>query len=147
MRVMKLLRYLLIGAIIVGWGTAIAGERVSVIREIANVRAQPDTKSDTLWQVEKYHPLEVLQKKGKWYRFKDFEGDIGWIHSSLVGKVPTIIVRVRRANIRSGPGTQFDLTFDADKGTPFKVLETKGRWKKIRHADGDEGWIFNSLIW
>ncbi len=147
MRQRKLLRYVLIGALIVGWGTAFAGERISVIKDIANVRALPNTKSDTLWQVEKYHPLQVLEKKGKWYRFKDFEGDSGWIHSSLVGKDPTVIVRVRRANIRTGPGTQYDLAFDANKGTPFKVLETKGRWKKVRHADGDEGWIFNSLIW
>ncbi len=147
MRQRKLLRYVLIGALIVGWGTAFAGERISVIKDIANVRALPNTKSDTLWQVEKYHPLQVLEKKGKWYRFKDFEGDSGWIHSSLVGKDPTVIVRVRRANIRTGPGTQYDLAFDANKGTPFKVLETKGRWKKVRHADGDEGWIFTSLIW
>ena len=147
MRQMNLFRYLLVGVILVVCGTAYAGERFSVIKEIANVRALPNTKSDTLWQVEKYHPLLVLEKKGKWYRFRDFEGDTGWIHSSLVAKVPTVIVRVRRANIRTGPGTKYDLVFDADKGTPFKVLETKGRWKKVRHADGDEGWIFNSLIW
>ncbi len=147
MRHMNLFRYLLMGVIIVVCGTAHAGERVSVIKEIANVRALPSTTSDTLWQVEKYHPLQVLEKKGKWYRFRDFEGDTGWIHSSLVGKVSTVIVRVRRANIRIGPGTKYDLAFDADKGTPFKVLETKGRWKKVQHADGDEGWIFNSLIW
>jgi SH3-like domain-containing protein len=144
---MNIFRYLLLTAIVLGAGTAMAAERVSVIGEIANVRALPNTQSDTLWQVEKYHPLLVLEKKGKWYRFKDFEGDTGWIHSSLVDKTPTVIVKVRRANIRTGPGTQHDLAFDADKGTPFKVLETKGRWKKIRHADGDEGWIFTSLVW
>lgn len=144
---MNIFRYLLLTAIVLGAGTAMAAERVSVIGEIANVRALPNTQSDTLWQVEKYHPLLVLEKKGKWYRFQDFEGDTGWIHSSLVDKTPTVIVKVRRANIRTGPGTQYDLAFDADKGTPFKVLETKGRWKKIRHADGDEGWIFTSLVW
>ncbi len=147
MKRMKPLSCLLLMIAIAAWGTAFAGERVAVIRDIANVRALPDTNSDTLWQVEKYHPLQIIETKGKWYHFKDFEGDSGWIHSSLVGKVATVIVRVRRANIRIGPGTQYDLAFDADKGTPFKVLETKGRWKKIRHADGDEGWIFNSLVW
>jgi SH3-like domain-containing protein len=144
---MNIFRYLLMAVVVAAPGTTLAGERVSVTRDIANVRALPGTQSDTLWQVEKYHPLQVIEKKGKWYRFKDFEGDTGWIHSSLVGKTPTVIVRVRRANIRTGPGTQYDVAFDADKGAPFKVLETKGRWKKIRHADGDEGWIFSSLVW
>jgi SH3-like domain-containing protein len=147
MRGMNILRCLLLAVIVMGVGTALAAERVSVSADIANVRAQPDTQSDTLWQVEKYHPLLVVEKRGVWDRIKDFEGDTGWIHSSLVDKTPTVIVKVQRANIRTGPGTQYDLVFDAERGTPFKVLETKGSWKKIRHADGDEGWIFSSLIW
>ena len=138
---------LMIVAVMLFSGAAMAGERVAVKGDKANVRALPDTRSDTLWQVEKYHPLLVIEKKGKWYRFKDFEGDMGWIHSSLVDHTPTVIVRVRRANIRTGPGTQHNLTFDANKGTPFKVLEEKGRWLKVEHADGDVGWIFKSLVW
>ena len=124
-----------------------AAERVAVKGSVANVRAKPSTQSDTLWQIEKYHPLLVIEKKGAWYRFRDFEGDEGWIHQSLVDKAKTVIVRVRRANVRSGPGTKHNLVFDADKGTPFKVLEKKGRWLKIMHADGDVGWIFGSLVW
>lgn len=133
--------------LIMAAGGAVAGERVAVKGNVANVRALPDTQSDTLWQVEKYHPLQVVEKKGKWYRFKDFEGDMGWIHSSLVDKTPTVIVKVNRANIRTGPGTQHNLIFDAGKGTPFKVLETKDRWLKVEHADGDVGWIFKTLTW
>ena len=120
---------------------------MSVKAETANIRAKPDTNSDTLWQVEKYYPLLILEKKDSWYRFKDFEGDMGWIHSSLVDNTPTVIVKVDRANIRADAGTQYDLIFDAERGTPFKVLEKKGRWIKIQHADGDTGWIFSSLIW
>lgn len=128
-------------------GGAAASERMAVKVEIANIRAKPDVQSDTLWQVEKYYPLLVLEKKNSWYRFKDFEGDIGWIHESLVDDTPTVIVKVERANVRADAGTQYDLVFDAQKGTPFKVLEKKGRWLKIQHADGDVGWIFNSLVW
>lgn len=145
---MKRYRFILmIVTVMLFSGVATAGERVAVKGDRANVRAQPTTQSDTLWQVEKYHPLLVIEKKGKWYRFKDFEGDMGWIHSSLVDKTPAVIVRVRRANIRTGPGTQHDLAFDANKGTPFKVLEEEGRWLKVEHADGDVGWIFKSLVW
>jgi SH3-like domain-containing protein len=147
MKGMKIFRCLLLAVIVLGVGTALAAERVSISADIANVRAQPNTQSDTLWQVEKYHPLLVVDKRGEWYHIKDFEGDTGWVHSSLVDKTPAVIVKVQRANVRTGPGTQYDLVFDAQKGTPFKVLETKGPWKKIRHADGDEGWIFSTLVW
>ena len=127
-------------------GGAAASERLAVKADIANIRAKPDLQADTLWQ-EKYYPLLILEKKDSWYRFKDFEGDIGWIHESLVDNTPTVIVKVDRANVRADAGTQYDLVFDALKGTPFKVLEKKGRWLKIQHADGDVGWIFSSLVW
>ena len=130
-----------------GIGSAAASERMAVKSDVANIRARPETASDTLWKAEKYYPLLVVEKKGPWYRFKDFEGDGGWIYSDLVDNTPTVVVKVNRANLRSGPGTQYDLVFDADKGTPFKVLEKKDRWIKVQHADGDTGWIFSSLVW
>jgi SH3-like domain-containing protein len=133
--------------LLAGIGSATASERMAVKNDVANIRAKPDTAADTLWQAEKYYPLLVIEKKQSWYRIKDFEGDGGWIHSALVDETPTVVVKVNRANLRSGPGTQYDLVFDADKGTPFKVLEKKDRWIKVQHADGDIGWVFNSLVW
>jgi SH3-like domain-containing protein len=124
-----------------------ASQRMAVKSDVANIRAKPDVNSDTLWQAEKYYPLLILEKKDDWYRFKDFDGDMGWIHDSLVDDTPTVIVKVNRANVRADAGTQYDLAFDAERGTPFKVLEKKGRWIKVQHADGDVGWIFDSLVW
>jgi SH3-like domain-containing protein len=145
---MKTNHYLWIAALVIMFaGFAEAAERVAVKGSVANIRALPNTGSDTLWQVEKYHPLLVIEKKGKWFRVKDFEGDRGWIFSTLVDQTATIIVKVSRANIRTGPGTQHDLAFDAGKGTPFKVLEKNKRWLKVQHSDGDVGWIFTSLVW
>ena len=124
-----------------------AAERMAVKADIANIRSGPGLTYDLLWQIEKYHPLQVVQKKDGWFRFKDFEGDEGWIHQTLVDTTPTVIVRVNRCNLRSGPGTQHDIAFTVDKGIPFKVLKTDGRWLQVQHADGDTGWLFNALIW
>jgi SH3-like domain-containing protein len=128
-------------------GTSAASQRMAVKADVANVRAEPDTKADTLWEAEKYYPLVILEKKGPWYRFKDFAGDGGWVYSSLVDDTPTVVVKVNRANIRANAGTQYDVVFDAERGTPFKVLEKKGHWIKVQHSDGDSGWIFDSLVW
>ena len=51
------------------------------------------------------------------------------------------------ANIRSGPSTKNKILFSVDKGIPFKILNRKGRWIEIQHADGDKGWIHASLVW
>jgi SH3-like domain-containing protein len=122
-------------------------ERLSVKADIANIRSGPDTNDAVIWQVEKYHPLKVVQKQGSWYLFEDFEGDRGWIHNSLLADVNTVIVKNDTCNVRSGPGTENDIRFTVDKGVPFKVLEEKEDWLHVVHADGDQGWIHRSLVW
>jgi len=133
-------------AVFVAAGLA-AAERLSVSANIANIRSGPDTGDAVIWQVEKYHPLNIIQKHGDWYLFEDFEGDRGWIHKSLLSDTKTVVVKSDNCNVRSGPGTGFDIRFTVDKGVPFKVLDKKGKWLHIQHADGDDGWIHQSLVW
>jgi SH3-like domain-containing protein len=122
-------------------------ERWAVSVSVANVRSGPGKHTDILWEVEKYYPLNVFKKSGQWYHFRDFEGDEGWIHKSLVNNVPTIITKKEKCNIRSGPGMGFSIAFTVEKGVPFKVITSQGHWIYIEHADGDKGWIFKSLVW
>ncbi|MCK5204183.1 MAG: SH3 domain-containing protein, partial [Desulfobacterales bacterium] len=114
---------------------------------VANIRSGPGTNHNVLWKVEQYFPILVIQKSGEWYRFQDFEGDKGWVHQSLVGKIQAIITRNDACNIRSGPGTSHNILFSVEKGIPFKVLKREGSWIHIEHSDGDKGWIHKSLVW
>lgn len=126
---------------------ALSAERMAVAADIANIRSGPGTDYEQIWQVEKYYPVVVLQKKGDWYEFKDFEGDRGWIHRDLLDNATTVVIKANNCNLRSGPGTQFDIVLTVDKGIPFKVLQKKDRWYQVEHADGDRGWVFNALVW
>jgi len=127
-------------------GVALA-ERMAVSVPTANVRLGPGEKYDIIWKIEKYHPLEIVKKAEKWYRFRDFEGDEGWVFKKLLDKTDTVITFKKKCNVRSGPGTKFKIAFTVAKGIPFKVLQRKGDWIQINHADGDQGWIFKSLVW
>lgn len=129
------------------FSSAALAERLSVAASIANIRSGPGTKHDILWKVEKYHPVLVLKKSGNWYHFRDFEGDKGWIHKSLLRKIPSVITNKEKCNVRSGPGTKYKILFTTEKGIPFKILKRKGNWIHVQHADGDKGWIHKSLIW
>ncbi|WP_245809297.1 SH3 domain-containing protein [Desulfamplus magnetovallimortis] len=126
---------------------AFCEERLSVTSKLANVRSGPALDNDVLWQVEKYHPILVLEKKSGWIKFKDFENDVAWIHSSLADKTNSVISIKDNCNVRKGPGTDYDVAFTVERGVPFKVLEKKGRWLNIEHGDGDVGWIYDSLVW
>ena len=125
----------------------LAEERLSVSTGIANVRSGPGLNHEILWKVQKYYPVLVLNKEGGWYQFKDFEGDTGWIHASVLSNTATVITKADKCNVRNGPGTEFPVVFTVQNGIPFRVLTRKGPWIQIRHADGDQGWIHQSLVW
>lgn len=127
-------------------GLALA-ERLSVSSRIANIRSGPGTTHEILWKVESYYPILVIKKSGSWINFRDFEGDEGWIHTSLVDKTPTVITVKDTCNVRTGPGTNHDVIFTVEKGIPFLILDRQKSWIKIQHADGDRGWIHKSLVW
>jgi SH3-like domain-containing protein len=126
-------------------------QKMAIKSSVANIRSGPGTNYEVLWQVEQYTPLLILDtdKTGNWYYIKDYEGTIGWISKDLLTQMDTVISKPRdeRCNIRSGPGTNNDVIFKSIKGVPFKVLERKGDWIHIQHADGDEGWIHKTLVW
>ena len=126
---------------------AASAERLAVSASEANIRSGPGTNHELLWKVEKYFPILVIEKSGEWIHFEDFEGDKGWIHQSLVSKIPSVITKNDACNIRSGPGTDHSIIFTVEKGIPFKVLEHQGSWIHIEHGDGDQGWIHKSLVW
>ena len=122
-------------------------ERLTVKTTIANIRSGPGTQYDVLWQAERYYPIQVLRTSGPWYYFSDFEGDTGWIHRSLLARIPSVITHKDKANVRSGPGAKYKIRMQIGKGIPFRVLGRKDNWVHVKHGDGDEGWIYSSLLW
>ncbi len=140
-------KWMFVAWLVVFWAAAAWAERVAVEVDLANVRSGPGTQYKLLWKLEKYHPIEVLQTSGEWYYFKDFEGDKGWIFRKLVNGDSSVIVNKNKCNVRSGPGTDHDIVFTVERGVPFTVIERKGEWLQIRHADGDKGWIHQMLVW
>jgi uncharacterized protein YgiM (DUF1202 family) len=126
---------------------SIANERKCVNKPIANVRSGPGTDYDIKWKVEKYHPVIILKKQGDWYQFEDFEKDKAWIHESMLDKKKSVITIKDDCNVRAGAGTKYDIVFKVVRGVPFEVLGEKESWYKVKHADGDQGWIHKTLVW
>jgi len=97
-------------------------------------------------------PLEVLKRTGEWYRVRDFEGAIGWVHRDGVGKTPHMIVRTNKKskktiNLRSGPGEKSAIVAKAHYGVVLKTLEQKKGWVKVQHEQGVTGWVKRDLLW
>ena len=58
-------------------------------------------------------------------------------------------VRLRasmQANVRAGPGMNFPVAFVAESGSPLSGLASSGEWVRVKSDDGNEGWVFGSLV-
>lgn len=57
-----------------------------------------------------------------------------------------VCVTAERANLRSGPGTNFKVTWVVGKYMPFWQTGSKGQWLKVSDLDGEEHWIASSMV-
>jgi SH3-like domain-containing protein len=126
---------------------AASAERLSVAVNKANVRSGPGKNYEVLWSVGKYFPVDIVKTSGDWRQIRDYEGDAGWIHRSLLKEIPSVIVKGSLVNVREGPGKDTKVLFQAESGVSFRVEEKKDKWLRVKHADGDTGWIHESLVW
>lgn len=56
-------------------------------------------------------------------------------------------LRKSEANVRCGPGTQYPILWVYKRfGWPVEVLAEYQSWYKIRDIEGEEGWVYRSLL-
>ncbi len=132
--------------------TAAHAVMLSIEGNDVNMRSGPGTKYKVMWELGNGFPLIVLKQSGQWYRVRDFEGTIGWVHKDVVNRTPHMIVKVhkkskKRINVRSGPGTKYRIVAKAYYGVVFTTLQQKNGWVKVQHEKGVTGWIKRSLLW
>ena len=127
--------------------SAMAQNMVSVKGNTLNMRSGPGTNTQILWELKKGYPLEVVKRQNKWLQVRDFEGDSGWVFSSLTSSSPHHIVKRPTANVRSGPGTQHRIVGKAVYGEVVRTRENRGRWVRVERAGAPNGWIAKSLLW
>jgi len=50
-------------------------------------------------------------------------------------------------NVRVGPGRNYSVVWNFQKrGLPVEITQEYDNWRKIRDCDGDEGWVYQSLL-
>ena len=134
------------------FSSAAAAKMVSIAGDKVNLRTGPGKKYPVSWELGKGFPLRVIGSQGNWLKVSDFEGDVGWIYKKLSSKKPHLIVKTNkktraRINIRSGPGTKYEIVGKAEYGVVFETLKRGDGWVKVRHETGLTGWVKRSLLW
>ena len=131
---------------------SLLAKMVSINGDNVNLRSGPGQNYSIKWKYGMGFPLKVIQEQGKWLKVEDFENDIGWLHSELTSDIGHMIVKVnkegeKKINIRSGPGTNYNIVGKAYYGVVFKTIKQENGWALVKHESGLEGWIKRSLLW
>ncbi len=66
--------------------------------------------------------------------------------ASSVSLAQMLSVDGENVNLRSGPGTKYQVKWEYGKGFPLKVVSQKGDWVKVTDFENDTGWIYKPLL-
>lgn len=58
----------------------------------------------------------------------------------------TVAVSGNSANVRTGPGTSYEVVTTLSKGDTATVISEENSWYKVTLSGGKEGWIANWLV-
>jgi SH3-like domain-containing protein len=108
----------------------------------------PSGKADRLFVASRYYPFEVLVKLDQWTKVRDANGEVAWVENKALGDRQTVLVTVPLADVRAAPNPQAPLVFEAYKQVLLEVMEPPAEgWVKVRHRDGQLGYIRTSHLW
>jgi len=114
----------------------------------AHLRKGPGTQFPKTWTVGRYMPLVRLDRKGRWYKVKDLDGEEHWLHSRLVTtQYKCLAVKVREANLRQSPGGPRAEYRSADKYSAFQRIRQKEAWYYVKDSYGQKFWIHKNTVW
>ncbi|HHH26895.1 MAG TPA: hypothetical protein ENK57_00885 [Polyangiaceae bacterium] len=113
----------------------------------ANFRSGPGTSHDIVFKADKFFPVKILEKKDGWAKVRDFEKEVAWVATRLLGDRDAVVIKVKKGNLRKEPDMKGELVGHVGYGEAFRVVERKGKWLKIATAEKTLGWIHESLGW
>lgn len=113
----------------------------------ANIRSESSLAAEVLRSIPPGYPMAVLERRDDWVLVEDFRGRQGWIYASLLDKLQTVVIKVGKGNLRSGPSLTWEITAKLDYGSVMFVDEFSGEWIRVSSPEGVNGWLHRDIVW
>lgn len=106
------------------------------------------TKATPLFILLKGTPVEVITTVDNWVKIREQSGGLGWVASGAVTDARAVIVTAPSAQIRTQPSDTAPVAFSVEKNVLLEPVEkAPGAWLKVKHRDGQSGYIPLKSIW
>jgi uncharacterized protein YgiM (DUF1202 family) len=116
----------------------------------ARLRAGPGTTYKIVGSLQKGDKVTFISKKDTWFRIKTKKGGIAWVHSKLLQpvylKAKKYEIKVKKATLRSGPGTTYKIVGSLKKGDKVTFISKKDTWFRIKTKKGGIAWVHSKLL-
>ena len=120
---------------------------VSLAVDRVNVRFGPGKQYPINWVfARKGMPVEIIEEFDTWRKIRDYEGEEGWIHSSLLSSKRMVMITGDVRNLRRTPGPDARVVLRAEPGVIGQLFDCEENWCRIE-IDGRRGWLQRSEFW
>jgi SH3-like domain-containing protein len=127
---------------------AAALEFRSVSENAAVLYDAPSAKANKLYIVNNGYPVEVVVTVEGWVKVRDINGDLTWIENKNLTDRRTVMVKVPLAQVRQSADDNAPVVFQAQQNVILDLVEaTGGRWLRVKHRDGQTGFVKASQVW
>lgn len=117
-----------------------------------NLRTGPGSNFDVIRRMGHGSSVETLEWSEGWVRVRHQSGAIGWAFGKYLAR-PASSGGYRvyspgdgYLNLRTGPGTRFDILRRMYNGERVTILEVSGTWVRVRHESGAVGWCSSKFL-
>ena len=139
---------LLAVATMAGASVALAADFRSIAEPAVVMYDAPSLRSKKLFVVSQFYPVEVMVSIDNWAKVRDASGELAWVEKKALSEKRTVLVRANLADVRQGADEKSPLAFQVREGVALELAEVGASgWIKVRHRDGQTGFIRNSQVW
>jgi SH3-like domain-containing protein len=107
----------------------------------------PSAKSKKLFVVNQGYPLELVVVVEGWSKVRDANGDLLWVESKHLTDKRTVMVKAPVAQVREAADDNSPIVFQAQQNVLLDVVEVAGTWLRVRHRDGQTGFVKVAQVW
>lgn len=114
-----------------------------------NLRAQANTSSKILKQLQKGTKVSVVGSEEDWYRVS-YNDSTGWISGQYIlirdEAISAGVVTGSVVNVRGKPDTSGEILAKLNKGAKVDIFEESGSWYRISIGEDRYGWIHKDYV-
>lgn len=125
-----------------------AVEYVSVGESSAILYDAPSIKAKKLFVVNRYMPFEVVVNLENWVKVRDRSGGLYWLEKRTLSNGKYVFALNPEIDVRAAPDIGAARVFQVRERVALEFLESTGTgWFKVRHRDGETGYVRSSDVW